>query len=72
MAYEQQLQIALERLDEALAKLRDLIKRGDQKAALRFMEEGPLKDRYEELQNIITISGSGTLGSRGTTQTGAL
>ena len=72
MAFEQQLQIALERLDEALAKLRDLIKRGDQKAALRFMEEGPLKERYEELQNIITISRTGTLGARGTAQTGRI
>ena len=72
MAYERQLQIALERLDEALAKLRDLIKKGDQKAALRFMEEGPLKERFEELQNIITISSTGTLGASGVSNTGNL
>ena len=36
------------------------------------MEEGELKDRYEELQNIITISSTGTLGARGTQNTGAL
>ena len=72
MAYEGQAQTALERLDESLARLRTLIKRGEQTEALQFMEEGELKDRYEELQNIITISQTGTLGSRGTTQTGTL
>ena len=72
MAYEGQLQTALERLDESLARLRTLIKRGEQSAALRFMEEGELKERYEELQNIITISQTGTLGARGTSQTGRI
>ena len=70
MAYERQLQNAMERLDHSLARLRNLIKRGDNKAALMFMEEGELKDRYEELQNIITISSKGNIGARGTTQTG--
>ena len=70
MQYSQQVQIALERLDESLFKLRDLIKRGQQQEALRFMEEGELKDRYEELQNIVTISQTGNIGARGTTQTG--
>ena len=72
MKYARQTQEALDRLDQSLAQLRGLIKRGDQKAALRFMEEGPLKERYEELQNIITISGTSGLGSRGTVQTGTL
>ena len=73
MAYEGQAQIALERLDESLARLRTLIKRGEQTAALDYMESGQLKDRYEELQNIITISQTSGLGSRGTTpQTGRL
>ena len=72
MAYEGQAQIALERLDESLARLRTLIKRGEQTAALDFMQEGELKDRYEELQNIITISQTGTLGARGTSQTGRI
>ena len=72
MAFEGQAQTALERLDEALAKLRTLIKRGEQQAALRFMEDGTLKDRYDELQNIITISDVGGLGARGTQNVGSL
>ena len=72
MAYARQTQIAMERLDQSLAKLHTMIKRGENAAAIRFMEEGELKDRYEELQNIITISQVGNLGARGTTQTGRI
>ena len=70
MQYGRQLQSALDRLDQSLAKLRTLVKRGQQGEALRFMEEGELKERYEELQNIVTISQTGNIGARGTTQTG--
>ena len=70
--YEQQVQNAMERLDQSLAKLRDLIKRGENANAIHFMERGELKDRYEELQNIISISQVGTLGARGTNQTGRI
>ena len=66
MKYTTQLQTALDRLDSSLANLRDLIKRGENAAAIRFMEEGQLKERYEEMQNIITISQTGGLGARGT------
>ena len=72
MAFEGQAQTALERLDESLARLRTLIKRGDQTAALNFMENGELKDRYEELQNMITITGTNPLGARGTQNTGRI
>jgi len=72
MKYATQTQEALDRLDQALAQLRGLIKRGDQKEALHFMEEGALKERFEELQNMIIISGTSGLGSRGITQTGRL
>ena len=72
MAFEGQAQVALERLDESLARLRTLIKRGDQTAALNFMEEGELKDRYEELQNVITISKVNPFGARGTQNTGRI
>ena len=65
MAYEKQLNIAMDRLDQSLAKLRNLIKRGQNAEAIRFMEQGDLKDKYEELQNIITISQTGNLGARG-------
>tara|TARA_B100000287_G_scaffold120718_1_gene112512 strand:- start:184 stop:402 length:219 start_codon:yes stop_codon:yes gene_type:complete len=69
MAYERQVQEHLERLDQSLARLRGLIKRGENEAAIRFMEEGELKDRYEELQNIINISRTGNYGARGVQNT---
>jgi hypothetical protein len=72
MKYARQTQEALDRLDEALAQLRTLIKRGANQDAIRFMEEGALKERFEELQNIITISSTNTLGSRGTQNIGNL
>lgn len=72
MKYAGQAQTALERLDESLARLRNLVKRGQNQEALQFMEEGELKNRYDELQNIITISQTGTLGARGTQNTGTL
>ena len=65
MAYARQTQEALERLDESLAQLRNLIKNGEQSAALEYMEEGELKERYRELQNMITISNTGNLGASG-------
>ena len=70
MAYERQLQTALDRLDVSLAKLRNFVKRGQNEEAIHFMEQGELKERYEELQNIVTISQTGNIGARGTTQTG--
>ena len=72
MAYERQLQGAMERLDQSLATLRNLIKRGQNADAIHFMEEGELKDRYDELQNIITISNTGNYGARGVQNTGRL
>ena len=70
MKYARQTQEALDRLDGALAQLRTLIKRGQNQDAIRFMEEGALKERFEELQNIIIISSTNTLGSRGTQNVG--
>ena len=70
MAYEIQQQAALDKLDQALLALNRLIREGKINEALEFMENGPLKDRFEELQNIITVSSTGTLGARGTSQTG--
>ena len=70
MQYARQTQEALDRLDQSLAQLRNMIKRGDNAGALRFMERGELKERFGELQNMITISSTGNLGARGTTQTG--
>ena len=72
MKYARQTQQALDRLDQSLARLRDMIKRGENEIAIRYMEEGEHKDRYEELHNMITISQTGNVGARGTSQTGAL
>ena len=72
MKYGRQLQANLDRLDQALAQLRDLIKRNKNKEALDFMEKGLLKERFEEMQNIVTISQTGTLGARGTGNIGTL
>ena len=55
MQYARQIQEAMDRLDQSLASLHTMIKRGENAAAIRFMEEGGLKERYEELQNMITI-----------------
>ena len=70
MAYERQVQEAMERLDQSLARLRNHIKRGENEMAIHFMEQGELRDRYEELQNIITVSQTGHLGARGTGRIG--
>jgi hypothetical protein len=72
MKYARQTQSALERLDQSLAKLHTLIKRGDNTEALRFMEEGELKERYGELQNIIKISSTSQLGASGIPNTGII
>ena len=65
MAYEIQQQAALDRLDQALLALRNLVKGGKQREAIEFMENGPLKERFDELQNIIKISSTNNMGSRG-------
>ena len=70
MKYGPQTQAALDKLDVSLSKLRDIIKKGDIESALYFMEQGELKERFESLQNYITISQTGNIGARGTTQTG--
>ena len=72
MQYSRQTQVALDRLDQSLAKLRDKIKRGQINEALHFMEEGELKERFGELQNSITISSTGNYGARGVQNTRAL
>ena len=70
MKYAKQTQEALDRLDQSLAKLRTLIKRGQNQEALKFMEDGELKDRFGELQNMVTISSTTNFGARGVQNTG--
>ena len=69
MAYERQIDEHLDRLDQSLARLHTMIKRGENAAASRFMLEGELKDRFEELKNIINISRVGNYGARGVQNT---
>jgi hypothetical protein len=52
--YKQQLQIALDRFDQGLARVHSMIKRGKNTEALHYMEND-LKDLYGELENIINI-----------------
>ena len=70
MKYARQTQAALDKLDQSLFRLRDMIKRGQNQEALRYMEEGDLKERFGDLQSIITISSVNPLGARGTQNTG--
>ena len=73
MKYARQVQANLERLDQSLLALNKMIRAGKQQEALEFMENGPLKDAYEDLQNIVTVAGgegSSGLGASGTSQTG--
>ena len=72
MAYERQVNEHLDRLDQSLARLHTMIKRGENAAASRFMLEGELKDRFEELKNIINISRVGNYGARGVQNTRTL
>ena len=71
MKYEKQITIAMERLDQSLALLSGFIKRGRNEDAINFMDN-ELKEKYQELQNMITLSSTGDLGARGTSQTGVL
>ena len=52
--YKQQLNIALERLDQGLFRLKNQIKRGNNQEALRFMGE-ELKELYTELQDLVNL-----------------
>ena len=70
--YERQINEHLDRLDQSLARLHTMIKRGENAAASRFMLEGELKERFEDLRDIIKISQVNPLGARGTGRIGTL
>ena len=72
MKYSRQVQGALDRLDQSLARLHTMIKRGENEAASHFMLEGELRDRFDELQNMISISQTGNFGARGVQNTRSL
>ena len=67
--YERQINEHLDRLDQSLARLHGMIRRNENEAASRFMLEGELKERFEELRSIITISQTGNYGARGVQNT---
>ena len=73
MKYARQVQANLDRLDQTLLALNKLIRAGKQQEAIEFMENGPLKDAYENLQNIVTVAGGpGSLGASGVSNLGNL
>jgi len=53
--YKRQLQIALDRLDQGLSRVHSMVKRGKNAEAIHFIEND-LKELYDELQNIISIT----------------
>lgn len=55
--YKEQLNIAMERLDQGLARVHSFVKRGKNAEALHYMETD-LKELYGELQNLINIEPS--------------
>ena len=69
MQYERQLNTAVARLDESLTHLYNMISKGKQQEALMWMKEGDLKEKFEELQNIVTIASTGNYGARGVQNT---
>ena len=72
MKYARQTQDALDRLDGSLRVLRDMIKRGENKAAIQYMEEGDLKEKFGELRNMILLSSTNQLGASGVSNLGNL
>lgn len=52
--YQDQLNVAMDRLDQGLFRIHSLVKRGNNAEALRFMDND-LRELYEELQNIVNI-----------------
>ena len=52
--YKHQMNIAMERLDQELARVHSLVKRGKTAEALHYMDND-LKELYGELQNIISV-----------------
>ena len=52
--YKHQMNIAMERLDQGLARVHSLVKRGKNADAIHYMDNN-LKELYGELQNIINV-----------------
>ena len=65
MKYERQVMGALDNMDVSLNKLYMLIKSGKQQEALEFMENGELKEKFEDLRSMIKLSYTNPLGGSG-------
>ena len=52
--YKEQLENAMERLDQGLARLHGFIKRGETAAAIRYMDN-ELRDLYTTVQDLVSI-----------------
>ena len=52
--YKRQMNVAMERLDQGLARVHSLVKRGKNADAIHYMDSN-LKELYGELQNIINV-----------------
>ena len=70
MKYARQTQDSLDRLDASLRTLRNLIVKGQNREAIEYMENGDLKERFSELQNMIILSQTNNLGAAGTQNVG--
>jgi len=72
MKYTRQIQGRLEGLNKTLLQLNKLIKAGKKQEAIEYMDNGPLKEAYENLENIVNIATTGNYGARGVQNTGTL
>ena len=70
MKYARQIQGRLEDLNRSLLQLNKLIKADKKREAIEFMDNGALKNAYEDLENIINLSSTGNYGARGVQNTG--
>ena len=52
--YKEQLENAMERLDQGLARLHGFIKRGENTAAIHYMDN-ELRNLYTNVQDLISI-----------------
>lgn len=62
--FKKQAQTAYDRLEQSVATLENLIKRGQTGDALRYINEGQFKDCMDYLQNIIEIEADGEYQSK--------
>ena len=72
MKYARQIQGRLEDLNRSLLQLNKLIKADKKREAIEFMDNGALKNAYEDLENIINLSSTGNYGARGVQNTGTI